>query len=365
MDALWIYKKTMLAGTPVLKAVLSHRMRKGKEDPERLNERMGLPTMPRPVGPLAWMHVASVGEAQSILSLIHLMLDQNPQLNVMVTSVTRTSAEVLKQKLPPRAFHQYAPVDHPDWIRTFLDHWQPSLALWIESELWPNMLTFLNKRHIPAALINAHMSANSYKNWKRAPKLAKTLLSSFLIVLAQSRQDADYYSEFLSHGVVATDNIKYAALPLSVDKVDYDVLKQAIGLRPVWLYASTHSGEEELAAKVHMELSKNHPDLLTIIAPRHPDRRNEVLATIKAFSLQASLRGNNKTLPSQADQVYIVDTMGELGLLYKLSHLAVIGRSFSADGGGGHNPIEAALLDCAILHGPNVQKYVRTLPTNG
>ncbi|PZP55446.1 MAG: 3-deoxy-D-manno-octulosonic acid transferase [Micavibrio aeruginosavorus] len=355
MDAFWIYKKTMVLGTPVLKTLLSRRVKKGKEDPDRLGERKGIASLPRPSGPLIWMHVASVGEAQSIMSLIHLMLDQNKQLHVLVTSVTKTSAEILSRQLPDRAIHQYAPVDHPDWVRSFLDHWHPNLALWAESELWPAMLTFLKKRHIPSALINAHMSPKSFRNWKRAPDFARSLLSSFLVILAQSKQDAEYYAEFAPHNVVVTENIKYAARPLAVDETHLGALKSAVANRPVWLYASSHDGEEDLACAVHNELKLHFPNLLTIIAPRHPDRREAILKVIEENELNAILRGPDKNLPSTADQVYIVDTMGELGLLYKTAPLAVIGRSFSNDGGGGHNPVEPALLGCAALHGPNIQ----------
>ncbi len=345
----------MILGTPVLKSILSHRVRKGKEDPERLHERKGIASLPRPSGPLIWIHVASVGEAQSVMSLVHLMLDQNKQLNILVTSVTKTSAGILAQKLPHRAIHQYAPVDHPNWIRSFLDHWNPSMALWAESELWPTMLTFIKKRHIPAALINAHMSPKSFRNWKRAPEFARNLLSSFLVILAQSKQDAEFYAQFTPHSVVVTDNIKYAAKPLSVDEADFDRLKNAIADRPVWLYASSHAGEEELACDVHKELNRHFPGLITIIAPRHPDRRDDIVKTVESKGLKPVLRGNDKKLPSSSDQVYICDTMGELGLLYKIAPLAVVGRSFSHDGGGGHNPIEPALLGCAALHGPSVQ----------
>lgn len=355
MDSFWFYKKALILGKPFLNALLARRLHAGKEDPERLSERKGIPSLPRPNGPLIWVHVASVGEAQSVLSLIQLLLDQNSQLHILVTSGTRTSAGLLATKLPPRAIHQYVPIDHPDWVRSFFDHWNPSMALWVESELWPNMLTMLKKRHIPAALLNAHMSPSSHKNWKRVPDLARKLLSVFLVILAQSRQDAAYYSEFNAHSVVITDNIKYAAKPLSYREEDLAALKSAIGARPVWLYASTHKGEEELAAIVHKKLRSAFPDLLTIIAPRHPDRRQEILETIESADLKPKLRGVHHNLPSDEDDIYIADTMGELGLFYKFAPMAVIGRSFSDDGGGGHNPIEAALHQCAVLHGPNVQ----------
>lgn len=355
MDSFWLYKKALILGKPFLNALLARRVSMGKEDPLRLSERRGIASLPRPNGPLIWIHVASVGEAQSVLSLIQLLLDQNSQLHILVTSGTRTSAELLKSRLPARAFHQYVPLDHPDWVRYFFDYWTPSMALWVESELWPNMLTMLKKRHIPSALLNAHMSPSSHKNWKRVPSLARKLLSVFLVILAQSRQDANYFSEFNPHSVVVTDNIKYAAKPLAYDGEELDVLKTAIGKRPVWLYASTHKGEEELAAHIHKKLTDRFPDILTIIAPRHPERRQEILETIESADLIPRLRGTAHKLPMPEDDIYIADTMGELGLLYKLAPVAIIGRSFSDDGGGGHNPIEAALHQCAVLHGPNVQ----------
>ena len=355
MNAFWLYKKTMTLGTPFIKAMLKSRLREGKEDPDRINERMGVPSLPRPHGPLIWIHVASVGEAQSVLRLINLILDQNQQLNILVTSVTRTSATLLADKLPSRAFHQYAPVDHPAWIRAFLDYWHPNVALWVESELWPVMLKHIKKRHIPAALLNAHMSPNSFKNWNRAPALLREMLSGFLVILAQSTQDAEFYAHFSPHSVVATDNIKYAARPLAYNEQDYAALKSAIGARPVWLYASTHDGEEELAARVHKQVAEKFPNLLTIIAPRHPERRHDIAAQLARENVAHTARGTEKNLPSNSDQVYIVDTMGELGLMYKLAPMAIVGRCFSKDGGGGHNPIEPALLDCAVLHGPAIQ----------
>lgn len=355
MDSFWLYKKALILGKPFLNALLAKRVRLGKEDPERLNERRGIASLPRPPGPIIWIHVASVGEAQSVLSLIQLILDQNQQLHILVTSGTRSSAELLAQRLPGRAIHQYIPLDHPDWVRAFFDHWNPTMALWVESELWPNMLTMLKKRHIPAALLNAHMSQNSHKNWLRVPSLARQVLSVFLVILAQSGKDADYFSDFKAHSVVVADNLKYAAKPLSYDEAALQDLVNAIDGRPIWLYASTHKGEEELAVHIHKKLKADFPDILTIIAPRHPERRQEILETIESAGFTPRLRSKSQALPLPTDDIYIADTMGELGLFYKVAPLAIIGRSFSDDGGGGHNPIEAALLHCAILHGPDVQ----------
>lgn len=359
LSLLWVYKKGMTLGEPLIKAILNRRARIGKEDPTRLNERFGISTINRPDGPLVWVHVASVGEAQSILSLIDLILTQQPTTHVLITSITTTSARLLEQRLPARAFHQYIPVDHPEWVRRFLDHWKPDLILWAESELWPNVLTLLKKRNVPVALLNAHMSARSFKNWSKASRLAEDMLSVFMIILAQTQEDADYYTQLGARSLVVTDNIKYSAAPLPYDSSDLTAFQSTLGSRPVWLYASSHAGEETLACAVHKELSKKWPDLLTVIVPRHPTRTQDIEKIIGAHDLTFQRRGETKTLPLPADQVYIVDTLGELGLFYRAIPLACIGRSFSDDGGGGHNPIEAAMLKCAILHGPNVQNLGR------
>jgi 3-deoxy-D-manno-octulosonic-acid transferase len=356
MSWLWLYKKGMSLGEPAIRSLLHYRARKGKEDPLRLHERRGEPSLPRPSGPLIWVHVASVGEALSMLTLINLILEQIPQAHILVTSITATSAQMLDTRLPkPRAFHQYAPIDHPGWVRKFLDHWKPDLALWAESEIWPNMLTMLKKRSVPAALINAHMSEKSFRNWSRAPRLAEDILSVFTVILAQSDQDAEFYRTLGGRGVVVTDNIKYSSAPLPFDPHDLDALKTALDARPAWLYASTHDAEEALACEVHAALQPRFPDLLTIIAPRHPARKEEIEAVIREHGLTFTARTGRKNLPAPADQIYLADTMGELGLLYRAVPLACVGRSFSRDGGGGHNPIEPAMLNCAVLHGPNVQ----------
>lgn len=357
MSLLWLYKKGMTAGEPVIRALLKRRAGKGKEITERLSERYGIPSRARPDGTLIWVHVASVGEAQSMLSLINLILEQMSQAHVLVTSVTVTSAQLLAERLPERAFHQFSPIDHPGWVRHFLNHWKPDLVLWAESELWPNTLHLLSKRHVPVALLNAHMSAGSFRNWSRAKKMSLDMLSVFTVILAQTQEDADRYIQLGGRSVVLTENLKYAAQPLPCDAQDLKKLQDAIGHRTVWLYASTHDGEEELAAEIHARLSKEFPSLLSIIAPRHPNRREEIAA--KLPPAHTLFRGEDKKLPQPDTQIYVADTLGEMGLLYRAAGLACIGRSFSRDGGGGHNPIEPALLRCAILSGPNVQNLAQ------
>lgn len=347
---------TILAG-PFLPIFLRWRMLRGKENPARLPERMGIAAQPRPAGRLAWLHAASVGEAQSALILIDALRARYSDLSVLVTTGTVTSAELMEKRLPEGAFHQFYPLDRPVWVKRFLDHWKPDIALWMESELWPNMLAGLQTRGIPAALINARLSEKSFRNWRRIPSMAQDILKTFPVILAQTENDAQRFRNLGTDEsrIRVTGNLKYAAAPLPCDESSLAALQEAIAKRPVWVYASTHAGEEALACRVHEDLEEDIPGLLTILVPRHPDRGPEILGMCRIMGLPASLRSVSYALPGKKDSVYIADTLGELGLFYTLSPVAVIGRSFSHDGGGGHNPIEAAQLDCAVLTGPHVQ----------
>lgn len=350
-----VYHSLTNLGEPALRLVLATRLRRGKEDPARLPERMGAPSLPRPAGPLLWFHAASVGEAQSTLVLVNALLARYPDLHILVTSGTLSSAALMSARLPPRAIHQYYPLDHPKWVSHFLDHWRPNAVIWMESELWPNMLRDIRKRNIPSVLMNARMSEKSFRRWTKIPKTAAELLSTFELFLAQSQQDADSFTRLGAIHVRVRDNLKYAAAPLPYDTMDMVRLKSALHGRRVWLYASTHDGEEDIAAKTHIALKRKFPDVLTVIVPRHPERRESIMAKLSHYGLNVTQRSSEKILPQLDDDIYLADTLGELGLFYHLSPIACIGRSFSLDGGGGHNPIEAAQLGCAVIYGPHVQ----------
>ncbi len=345
----------MSCSGPVLKQLLARRSARGKEDPARLSERMGTPARLRPDGPLIWLHAASVGEAQSALILIDALLEAYPGLNILVTTGTVTSAELMEKRLPARAFHQYVPLDHPGWVSHFLNHWTPDAALWMESELWPNMLMAIQSRAIPCALINARLSDASYTRWKRLPGLARNILKSFQIILTQTDKDAQRYTSLGAQKAMATDNLKYSAPPLPYIEEDLNTLSKATHNRPLWVYASSHAGEEELAARVHMDLAEEFPDLLTIIVPRHPHRGVEIEDQLTIMGVTATRRTSDKTPPAHSTDIYIADTLGEMGLFYRLGKIVFVGRSFSHDGGGGHNLIEPAQLECTVLTGPNVQ----------
>jgi len=343
---------------PFIPLFLSSRKKNGKENDQSIAEKCTTSfskERSREIKKLLWIHGASIGEAQSSLILVKYLLGTYPELNIMVTTGTLTSAELIKKRLPKRAFHQFCPLDHPKYVEKFLNYWRPDLALWMESELWPNMLHEIKKRHIPAMLINAHMSPKSFKLWSHFPSLSKEILSTFDKILCQNNIDKYHFDCLGALNSIVTDNIKYSAAPLTHNEEDLKNIRNTTIERNICLYASTHDGEEEIACQIHQNLKQSISNLLTIIIPRHPDRRNDIAQACSYFPLKLSFRGKNKNLPNNDDDIYIADTLGELGLFYELSPIAYIGRSLSNDGGGGHNPIEAAQLGCAILHGPNVQ----------
>ena len=350
-----IYRTLTQFSGVILSLVLSKRIKDNKEIPERVVEKKGIGQRLRPTGKLLWIHAASVGESQSALIMIKHISKIMPNIKILVTTGTVTSCELMEQRLPSNAFHQFFPLDHPIWVKKFINHWQPSAVIWIESELWPNMLNEIKVNCIPAILVNAHISDKSFNSWKNIKSLAGHCLSTFTTILCQTRKDQKHFDHLGARKTIVTNNIKYASEPLKYDQHDFDELKNAVKNRQVWVFASTHDGEELLASNTHKLLRQKIPNILTIIVPRHPDRRKDIAYTINDPNIITEFRSNKKKLPTSHADIYIADTMGELGLFYSLSPIVCIGRTFSNDGGGGHNPIEAAQLNCAILHGPDVQ----------
>ena len=339
---------------PVLGQLLQRRIARGKEDPTRYREKRAENMAARPDGPVLWCHGASVGEALSILPLIDKLLTQNPALNILVTTTTVTSARLMAERLPARAIHQFAPLDHPGWVQRFLDHWRPDAALWLESELWPNMLRQLRVRQIPAVLVNGRISDRSFARWQRFPGTAHALLAGFSLCFGQSNEDCDRLRTLGATRVEGVGNIKFAAPPLPVDQDAQTALRDAIGNRPVWLAASTHPGEEAMIVACHRQLTATLPDILTVIAPRHPDRRDELAATLDQQGETWSQRSAGH-LPRPDDAIYLADTLGEMGVLFRTINIVFMGGTLVPI--GGHNPIEPALFRCAILHGPHMHNF--------
>ncbi|MEW5726944.1 MAG: 3-deoxy-D-manno-octulosonic acid transferase [Pseudomonadota bacterium] len=352
-----LYRAVTTAGGPLIRSFLARRMRRGKEDPARFGERLGQPSRPRPPGPLVWLHCASVGESLSMLPLVERIVAR-PGMSLLMTTGTVTSARLMEQRLPKGAFHQYVPVDRVAWVRPFLDHWRPDLALWAESELWPNLLAETRRRGVPQILVNARMSPRSFRGWSRVPGLARHLLSHFALTLAQTPEDGDRLCALGAGEVRCLGNLKLAAPPLPCDDADLAELGAAIGARPLWLAASTHSPEEALIGRVHQALAAAHPSLLTVIVPRHPHRGPEVAGELKAMGLSVSLRSAGG-LPGAG--VYVADTMGELGLFYRLAPIVFVGKSLAAE--GGQNPVEPARLGAAVLFGPLMTNFPGIVPS--
>jgi len=346
-----LYRAATSAASPLVRRILNTRARRGKEDATRLGERLGIPSLPRPAGKLVWLHAASVGEAQSLLGLIERMLADRPEIEVLMTTGTVASARLLADRLPPRARHQYVPVDLPRAIDGFLDHWRPDLAIWVESELWPNLLLATNRRGTPMLLANGRLSAGSLARWRALPGLSRPLLGCFALCLAQDEAQAARFRELGAPAVESVGDLKTGAAPLAADTAALCKLRQQIAGRPVWLAASTHPGEEEIVAGAHRRIAQRHPGLLTIVVPRHPVRGPGLSETLRGSALRVARRGAEEPLAKDTD-IYLADTLGELGLFFRLAGIAFIGGSLVDK--GGHNPFEAARLDCAILHGPDM-----------
>jgi 3-deoxy-D-manno-octulosonic-acid transferase len=352
--ALLAYRGATRLLEPMAPALLRARMRQGKEDALRLQERMGEASLPRPHGKLIWLHGASVGEGLSLLPLVQALTYRDPDLNLLVTSGTATSAELLGQRLPERVLHQFVPVDAPKVAAAFLDHWRPDLAVFVESELWPNLLLAARQRGARTALVSARLSKSSLDGWGRFRGAARMVLGGFDLLMPQDNQTAA--------GLVRLGgrddgrlNLKLAGEPLPAEPKALARLQCEIGQRPVLLAASTHPGEESLLLEVFTWLKDLPERPLLVIAPRHPARGKAIAAEAHARGFTAARRACGDLLTPQTE-VYVGDTLGELGLWFRMARLAVIGGSL-VDGVGGHNPLEAARLECPAASGTHVANW--------
>ena len=347
-----VYRKLSAAMVPLAPALINRRLKLGKEDPLRVSERRGMSADVRPAGPLVWIHGASVGEVLASAALVEQLRALN--LRILLTSGTVTSAAVVAKRFPPDVIHQYVPYDSPRYVARFLDHWRPSLALFIESDLWPNLILSSAARRLPMVLINGRMSPRSFPRWRRVSGTISALLGRFELCMAQSQTDADRFSALGSPNVVTTGNLKLDVPAPPADAAKLERLMAMTRGRPVVIAASTHSGEDEMLAEAHKTLAGFFPGLLTVIVPRHPDRGEAIARMVAASGLQASLRSREE-LPTATTDIYIADTMGELGLFYRLSPIVFMGGSLVEH--GGQNPIEAVKLGASIVHGPHVFNF--------
>jgi len=339
---------------PLAPLLLARRARAGKEEAARLHERLGRPKLPRPLGRLAWLHGASVGESLSLLPLIAALRAERPGLALLVTSGTVASAEMMAKRLPARVLHQYAPVDAPGSARRFVAHWRPDLVVFVESELWPNLILEAEASGARLALLSARMSEASLKRWRRAPGAAKRLVRAFSLVQAQD--------ETTARGIVALGgrddgrlNLKAAADPLPTDEVALAAAREAAGGRPILLAASTHPGEDEMALQAFTPLQGRPDRPILVIVPRHPVRGPTVAELAAQHGLRARRQGAGQPFDGQAE-VHVADGLGELGMWFRLAKAALVAGSLLPDIGG-HNPLEPALLGCPVISGRNVVNW--------
>lgn len=349
-----LYKAATYLLNPLAPLWLKYRVSHGKETSDRLSERRGVASLPRKSGQLIWFHAASVGESLSCLELITRLLEARKDLRIVVTTATISAAEILETRLPTRAIHQFAPLDFPGSITRFLDHWRPDMAVFVESEIWPNTIANLYKRGIPISLVNARLSRRSFKRWHLTYGFIRALLSRFSHIAAQSPEAEQRLAALGARSTVYVGNMK-ADTPVVVPSPrDSTILKIQIGTRPVWLAASTHAGEEQIILECHTALAAKFPRLLTLIVPRHRERAGDIGTLIADKGLNVAKRSMRQAITKETD-IYLADTLGELALFYELAPVSFIGGSLVPV--GGHNPLEAITGDTAIIYGPYVDNF--------
>ncbi len=354
--ALRAYLALAAVFAPVWRRGLERRLRRGKETPRSVRQKLGREYADRPEGAVVWGHAVGVGEAMALAGLFARLAALRPDCSFLITTTARTSGDALKRTgLPPRCQHQFAPVDTPEAVARFLDHWRPTLALWCEMDLWPALIAGTDARGIPRALVNARLSAESLAKRRWGRWLYRALLPGFRDLFAQNEASAQGLAALGAppERITITGTIKSLVPALGCDVNELGAWREALGERPVWLLASSHPGEEALALQAHARLRERHPDALLLIAPRAPARGAEVAA----LAGDAPLRSVGAQIATSAP-CYVADSIGEMGLWYRLAPVALVGGSFAAV--GGHNPHEPLALGCAVLHGPNVWNFAES-----
>jgi 3-deoxy-D-manno-octulosonic-acid transferase len=348
------YRALTRLAAPFAPMILAWRTRRGKEERDRRPERYGFASAPRPPGFLAWFNAASVGEANAALPVIKAIAAERPEIRLLLTTATVTSARLARTRLPKGVLHQYVPLDNQVFVQRFLRHWHPDLAVLVESEIWPNLVLETKALGTPLLLINGRMSVSSFKRWRRRPGLSRPLFSAFDLVLAQNDRLAERFAQLGASRALDVGNLKADAPPPPADLPGRRKLDAALSGRTVWLAASTHHGEDEIVRAAHFMMRTVRPDLLTIIVPRHPERGPLIAELVRAAGLKAAMRSEGK-LPEADTDIYVADTIGELGLFYALAPVAFVGGSLVDR--GGQNPVEPIKLGAAVLAGPNWQNF--------
>ncbi|PYE90426.1 lipid IV(A) 3-deoxy-D-manno-octulosonic acid transferase [Phyllobacterium leguminum] len=346
------YRWAGAAAYPAVGAYVAFRASRGKEDHARRRERYGKASVQRPQGPLVWVHAASVGETTAIIPLIERIAAMG--IHVVLTTGTVTSARLVEERLQGRVIHQYVPLDLRPAVNRFLNHWHPDLAVICESEIWPMTILQLGARRVPQVLVNGRLSDRSFAAWTKRASLAEALLENLSLVVAQSEVDGERFRALGARPVVVSGNLKVDTSAPPADDNLVASLREQIGRRKTWAAISTHEGEEEIAVEVHEMLKTRHKDILTIIVPRHPDRAAALETMMTARGFAVARRSRNDPITPETN-VFLGDTIGEMGLYLRLTEIAFVGKSLTGE--GGQNPLEPAMLGTAILSGRNVQNF--------
>ncbi len=332
---------------PFIPMWLNGRAGRGLEVRERRGERYGIASMPRPDRPVIWVHAASVGETNAVLPLIGRLAADG--WFVVLTTITVTGATTAARNPPEGVLHQFATVDIVPFVSRFLDHWKPHLALFVESEIWPVITDQLARRNVPHVIVNARMSDRSFRRWRFLGRAPRRIFSRIALALTQSDEDAARLARLGIREARAVGNLKFDMAPPDADEVTLADLRGRLGNRPFFLAASTHPGEDEIVAEAHRLLAARYPGLITAIVPRHPVRGSEIAAMLSDRGIPHWRRSNDRGLSPEGG-IMIADTLGELGLFYRLADVAFVGGSLVPV--GGHNPAEPVALGAAVLHGP-------------
>ncbi|KAA0972214.1 3-deoxy-D-manno-octulosonic acid transferase [Aureimonas fodinaquatilis] len=346
-----------LAGSlayPMLGAYVGWRASRGKEDPLRRRERYGFTAVARPDdAPVIWVHAASIGESAAVTPLVRAIAAEG--FRIVMTTGTVASATLVGERLSDAVIHQYVPLDLKPSVSRFLDHWRPELAIVAESEIWPMTLMELGKRRIPQVLVNARLSDRSFRRWRAVPYLAEALLENLAHIVAQSEVDGERYHMLGARAVTVAGNLKADTTPPPLtDRTEALEIAQAVGRRPTFAAISTHEGEEVMIAQVQRKLTEKHPRLLSIIVPRHVERGADIARELQGKGFRVARRSLGE-LPDPTTDIFLGDTVGEMGLYLRLTEIAFVGKSLSGE--GGQNPLEAAMLGSAILSGRYVQNF--------
>jgi 3-deoxy-D-manno-octulosonic-acid transferase len=354
--ALFAYRLLTRMLEPLAPRLLDARAKQGKEHPRRVDERLGVAGVARPAGDLVWLHGVSVGETLSLLPVVERVRKARPDLTVLVTSGTLTSADLLARRLPEGVIHQFAPVDAPGAVAAFLDHWRPSLGVFVESELWPNLIGAAKARGIPLALVSARITEKTAEGWARFPGAARSVIGAFDRIMPQDIVSADRI-QAMGGRIDGLVNLKLSGTALPHDARAFTALSAAIGDRPVVVAASTHEGEEIAVVRALDRLTER---LCLILVPRHPERGGEIATALSRDGYRFALRSHG-AVPNAETDIYVADTLGELGLFLRLADVVVMGGSFGSFLGrepwGGHNPLEPARLGKPAVSGPDAANW--------